>query len=178
MKTWDINTAWFPVNVTSSAFASSLTSDCNLSCLHVLHLSEEDRWWCRCFGEACCSLCHSFVVPVCKLLSSPASTRQKKNSLIRLCYLCGLRGAGRMVLVSTESWFGRMESAKATNKSCTSHSGARPNSSVRLPLTCEAEDLCRVQSVGVSTTEQWSASLKQTAFASIEGGFLFLKVEA
>lgn len=111
--------------------------------------------------------------------NSPASTRQeKKNSLISLCYLCGLRGAGRMVLVSTESWFGRMESAKATNKSCTSHSGAWPNSSVRLPLTCEAEDLCRVQSVGVSTTEQWSASLKQTAFASIEGGFVFLKVEA
>lgn len=70
MKTWDINSAWFPVTVTSSGFASSLTSDCNLSCLHVLHLSEEDRWWCRCFGEACCSLCHSFVVPVCKLLSS------------------------------------------------------------------------------------------------------------
>lgn len=110
--------------------------------------------------------------------NSPASTRQKKNSLIRLCYLCGLRGAGRMVLVSTESWFGRMESAKATNKSCTSHSGARPDSSVRLPLTCEVVDLCRVQSVGVSTTEQWSASLKQTAFASIEGGFVILKVEA
>lgn len=110
--------------------------------------------------------------------NSPASTRQEKKIVWFVSATFVYRGAGRMVLVSTESWFGRMESAKATNKSCTSHSGARPNSSVRLPLTCEAEDLCRVQSVGVSTTEQWSASLKQTAFASIEGGFVFLKVEA
>lgn len=83
MKTWDINTAWFPVNVTSSAFASSLTSDCNLSCLHVPTFQR------RTDGDAdalekpaavfVIYLLFPFVSSYPVFCNSPASTRQEKK---------------------------------------------------------------------------------------------------